>query len=374
MRHLSIGVLAVAAVVAFGGCGSSDSTSTTSSTESAADPASSGLDVQQAKKELDAVVNESATYNLPPLGVAPSKNKNISFMTCPLAICTEVGTGVKEAAAALGWQVRTIPNNFTPAGYKQSWQQIAQNPGDAVITTAPVLPDSAVQTLIDKADVPYVAVTSPSDPAGKKIAVISSLSAIQVDGAVEANWVIQDAGKPVKTLLVYDPSIPSLASVPTGYKDALAKNCPKCSNAELKVSSAKVGPALAQEVVSDLQRNPDVGYVVFGLGDLATGVPAAIEAAGLSDKVKIVVRGATPPNLQDVKSGGIAAAFTDEIFEAGWRAVDKIVRSIAGKPVGETKPPGKIRLITKDNLPADISKPFRIPGYQDGFKKAWGIT
>lgn len=375
MRHLTVGALAVAAAIAVGGCGSSDKTSTATATASggAGGSASSGINVAQAKKELNAVIGEPVAYDLPSVGTVP-KGKTISFMTCPVAICTEVGDGVKEAATALGWNVRTVPNNFTPSGYKQGWQQIAQNPGDAVITTAPVLPDSAVQTLIDKANVPYAAVTSPSDPAGRKVAVVASLADVQRQGDVEANWVIQDAGKPVKTLFVYDPTIASLTSVPGGYKAALAKNCPKCSVDVLKVSTAKIGPALAQEVVSGLQSHPDIGYVVFGLGDLATGVPAAIQAAGLAAKVKVVVRAATPPNLGDVKSGGIAAAFTAEVYEAGWRAVDKLVRSMLNKPLGDTKPSGKVRLITKNNLPADISKPFSVPNYQDGFKKAWGLN
>lgn len=372
MRHLSVSALVLAAVIGVAGCGGSDD-SDAASGGGGVSQESSGINVEQAKKELAAVVNESSEYNLPAVGTTVPKNKTISFMTCPLAICTQVGEGVKEAATVLGWRVRTIPNNLTPAGYKQAWQQIAQNPGDGVMTTAPILPDSAVSGLIDKANAPYVAVTSPSGPEGKKVAVIASREAVKRDGELEANWVIQDAGKPVKSLFVYDPTIAGITSAWDGYQAAMAKNCPKCSFDLLKISSAKVGPALAQEVVSELQRKPDVGYVVFGLGDFATGVPAAIKAAGLSDKAKLVVRGATPPNLTDVKGGGIAAAFTAEIYESGWRAVDKLVRALADKPIDDPMPFGKSRLLTKENLPADISKSFTISGYQDGFEKAWGV-
>ena len=374
MRNLTVGALLVAAALGAAGCGGSDSADDGAPASADGSQKSSGINVEQAKKDLAAVVEEPSDYELPAVGDTIPKGKTISFMSCPLAICTQVGEGVKDAATVLGWRVRTIPNNLTPAGYKQAWEQIAQDPGDAVMTTAPILPDSAISGLIDEADAPYVAVTSPSGPAGRKVAVIASLAAVEREGALEANWVIQDAGKPVKTLFVYDPSISGIASVTDGYKEGLAKNCPKCSVDELKVSSAKVGPALAQEVVSELQRKPDVGYVVFGLGDFATGVPAAIKAAGLSDQVRLVVRGATPPNLTDVKGGGIAAAFTSEIYEAGWRAVDKAVRALADKPIGNPMPFSKNRLLTKENLPADISRSYTIPGYQDGFKKAWGAS
>lgn len=370
MRHLSAGALLVAAAIAVVGCGSSDSSSTTST---AASSASSGANVQQAKQDLDAIVAEPEQITLPKLGAAVPKGKTISYLNCPVAICTEVGQGVEQATRALGWRFRNVPSNATPAGYKQAWQQIAQNPGHGVVDVA-ILPDSAVESSIKQANVPVVAVTSPSAPGPGTLAVIDSREAVQRQGAAEASWVVQDAGKPVKSVFVYDPSLQAISTAWDGYRSQASKVCPKCSVDVLKVSAAKIGPALAQDVVSHLQRDPDVGYVVFGLGDLATGVPAAIRSAGLADKVKIVVRAATPPNLQDVKSGAIAAAFTDEAYEAGWRAVDKVLRAMTKAPLGETTPVGKVRLLTKDTLPADISKPYTIPGYEDSFRQAWGLS
>jgi ABC-type sugar transport system substrate-binding protein len=371
VRHLSGGALLVAAAIAVVGCGSSDSSGTTTSGGGGA--ASSGANVQQAKQDLAATVGESAQITLPKLDAAVPKDKTISYLNCPVAICTEVGQGVEQATKALGWRFRNVASNATPSGYKQAWQQIAQDPGHGVVDVA-ILPDSAVASSIKQANVPVVAVTSPSAPGPGTLAVIDSREAVQRQGAAEASWVVQDAGKPVKSVFVYDPSLQAIATAWDGYRSQAAKVCSECGVDVLKVSAAKIGPALAQDVVSYLQRNPDVGYVVFGLGDLATGVPAAIRSAGLSDKVKVVVRAATPPNLQEVKSGGIAAAFTDEAYEAGWRAVDKVLRAMTGKPLGETTPVGKVRLLTKDNLPSDISKPYVIPGYEDSFKQAWGLS
>ena len=370
MRHLSVGALLVAAAIAVVGCGSSDSSGTTST---GGGSASSGVNVQQAKQNLDAIVGESEQITLPKLGAAVPKGKTISYLNCPVAICTEVGQGVQQATKALGWRFRNVPSNATPAGYKQAWQQIAQNPGHGVVDVA-ILPDSAVASSIKQANVPVVAVTSPSAPGPGTLAVIDSRQAVQRQGEAEASWVVQEAGKPVKSVFVYDPSLQAISTAWDGYRSQMSKVCPECSVDVLKVSAAKIGPALAQDVISHLQRKPDVGYVVFGLGDLATGVPAAIRAAGISAKVKIVVRAATPPNLQDVKSGAIAAAFTDEAYEAGWRAVDKILRAMTNSPLGETTPVGKVRLLTQDNLPADISKPYAVPGYQGGFKQAWGLS
>lgn len=344
-----------------------------STTSSGGGSAGSGINVQQAKTDLDAVVGGSDTITLPPVGKSIPSGKTINFITCPVAICTEVGNGVKEAAATLGWKVSVVANDQTPAGYKEAWKQIAQNPGDGVVNSGPALPYSAVTSEMDQANVPVVSSTSPSPVGGHLISVIASSAGIKLEGGLEANWVIQDAGKPVKSVFVYDPSIPALVDAWPGYQETMKKNCPDCSVGLLKVSAAQIGPALAQQVVGYLQANPDVKYVGFGLGDLATGVPGAIRAAGLQDQVKLTTRAATPANLVDVKSGGITAAFTSEVYESGWRTVDKLARSLSGAPIGEPYPLGVNRLITQKNLPSDITRPYTLPDYQAAFKKAWGV-
>ena len=356
--------------------GTSTSAPTSGPAASSSSPAASsgsGINVAQAKASLDTAIGGSGAVSLPPVGKKIPTKKTINFITCPVAICTEVGDGVKAAAQTLGWTVKTIPNNFTPAGYLDAWNQIAQSPGNGVINSGPALPYSAIQAQLSKANVPVVSSTSPSPVGGHLIAVIASAAGIKKEGSLEADWVIQDAGKPVKSVYVYDPSIPALAEAWPGYQEEMKKNCPACSVALLKVSAAQIGPALSQQVVSYLQSNTDVKYVGFGLGDLATGVPAAIRAAGLQKQVKLLTRAATPANLGDIKSGGMAAALTSEVYESGWRTVDKLARKFAGAPIGDPYPFGLNRLITKNNLPPDITKPYTLPNYQAGFKKAWGI-
>jgi ribose transport system substrate-binding protein len=285
-----------------------------------------------------------------------------------------VGDGVKAAAAVLGWNVKVIPNDYTPAGYTEAWKQIAQDPGDGVINASAALPYSAVKQQVDEANVPIVGSTSPDPVGGKLLAVVSSEKDIHLQGEVEANWVIQDAKEPVKSVYVYDPQISALRSAWPGYQDAMKKNCPACEVESLEVQAAQIGPALAQQVVSYLQANPDVKYVAFGLGDLAIGVPAALKASGLQDQVKLTTRAAGPSNFEDVESGGMSAAFTAELYEAGWRTVDLMARTFTDTPIDDPYPLGVIRMITKDNLPSDITVPYSLPDYEAVFKTAWGVS
>ncbi|MEV5409671.1 substrate-binding domain-containing protein [Thermopolyspora sp. NPDC052614] len=369
VRPTLLGAVLATAALAAAACGSPSG-----AVGDGASASGAGINVAQAKKDLDAIIAEPGEISVPAIGKAIPKGKTISYMTCPVAVCTEVGRGVEEAAKTLGWSVRIVQNNATPIGYKNAWDQVAQNPGDGVINAGPVLPYSAVESQMATAGVPVISSTSPSPVGGYLKAVIASTDDVRRQGEAVGHWVVQDAGAPVTSVFIHDPSIPALASALPGYRDAVKKNCPACDVVDLKVSAAQIGPALAQQVVSYLQSNPDVKYAAFGLGDLATGVPAAIKAAGLSDQVKVTTRAATPANLEDVKNGGMAVAFTGELYESGWRAVDKLARVLSGAPIGDTYPLGLVRAITKDNLPSDLTVPYSIPGYEASFKKAWNVS
>jgi len=368
IRYSAIAAMVAAAALVTTGCASSGAQSGTATKGS-----ESGINVQQATKDLAAVVGGPAKIDIPAVGKPIPTGKTINFITCAVAVCTEVGAGVKAAAQTLGWTVKVIPNDSTPAGYQQAWDQIAQTPGDGVVNSDPVVPYTSITSLLDKANVPVVSSTSPNPVGGHLVAVVAGTAAIKLEGTVDADWVIQDARKPIKSVFVYDPSIASLRSALPGYQEAMKKNCPACSTAVLKVSAGQIGPVLAQQVVSYLQANPDVKYAAFGLGDLAIGVPAAIKAAGLQDQVKITTRGLDVPNYGDVQDGGIAAGFTSEAYEAGWRAVDKLAREFAGVSLGDVYPLGVIREVTKSTLPSDLTVPYSIPGYQAAFEKAWGV-
>lgn len=369
-RYVSRGAALAVATLVVAGC-AGDDTAGTATTDDAS--SGSGIDVEQASADLDAVIGTSDEIVLDEVGAPIPTGLTVDFITCPVAICTEVGNGVRDAAESLGWSVRVIPNDQTPAGYQEAWNQIAQDPSDGVVNSGPALPYEAITAQMEQAGVPVVSSTSPSPVGGRLISVIASSEGVALEGATQANWVIRDAGEPVTSVYVYDPAIPALVEAWPGYQEAMAQNCPACEVEVLEVSAAQIGPALAQQVVSYLQSNPDVQYASFGLGDLAIGVPGAIRAAGLEEQATLTTRAATPANLADVQGGGMTAALTSEIYESGWRTIDKLARQAAGADIGEPYPLGVNRLITAENLPEDITVPYTLPSYQESFTTAWGV-
>ena len=141
----------------------------------------------------------------------------------------------------------------------------------------------------------------------------------------------------------------------------------------LKISSAGIGTTVPAQIVSALEQNPSIKYVVFGLGDYAAGVPAAIAQAGLAQKVKLIVRAVAPVNYADIRSGAISAGITDEVVDSGWRDVDALIRLETKQPLASAQPVGVTHLITKADVPS-ANTYYTAPNYEQVYEKAWGLS
>jgi len=151
--------------------------------------------------------------------------------------------------------------------------------------------------------------------------------------------------------------------------------CPGCTVTPLNVSIGDMtGGTVASQVVSALQSNNKIGYVYLSIGDLATGLPEALQAAGLADRVKIV---GGVPNTEQVQSliDGKAAAYTPLGRPASaWAAVDVMARLSVGMdpdPSGHELLPAVIW--TPNNVPKPAQDYQGAEDYQQQFKELWGV-
>jgi ABC-type sugar transport system substrate-binding protein len=142
-------------------------------------------------------------------------------------------------------------------------------------------------------------------------------------------------------------------------------------------SATTFGTTFPQRVVSFLEENPTVKYVVFGYaGGQAVGVPQALKAAGLAGKVQIVQRQGDPFDLGLIKSGQEAMAEFEEVYEVGWEAINAFARYFVGDSDSQyTDAVGLwYHAITKQNLPNNISVFYSAPGFQSKYLAAWKVS
>ena len=166
-----------------------------------------------------------------------------------------------------------------------------------------------------------------------------------------ASWVVSDSKGEANTLYVDLPTFTILKPVMEGFEKRYEEWCPDCGYDSMTVPLTALGSKAPGLVVSYLRAHPDVNYVAVGYDGVAVGLPAALKAAGLSEKVKIVGEAPTATNISYVEAGTQGATVSQGYYEIWAQYVDAAARQMAGLPLDanvEWKPPWF--LVTKDNV------------------------
>ena len=121
----------------------------------------------------------------------------------------------------------------------------------------------------------------------------------------------------------------------------------------------------AARVVSFLQRNPDVKYLITA----ATFQPAtALNNAGLGSQVKIVgMYPKTESDVATVKNGQVIGYAAGENNAVWWRAADAAARAVEGAKMDQ-EPTQSLRVMDNSNADTSLLDP---EDYQDAYKTAW---
>ena len=97
------------------------------------------------------------------------------------------------------------------------------------------------------------------------------------------------------------PVFPILYEFDKAFKAAIAQWCPDCKVTEHPQQGSDIGTKTPQSVVSAVTRDPSTNWLIFDLGDLETGVDAALAAAGLHG-LHIGGLTADTPNIEGLKN------------------------------------------------------------------------
>ena len=163
---------------------------------------------------------------------------------------------------------------------------------------------------------------------------------IDVQYRATADFVIADSGGDANVLYVDIPDFPILAAAADSTNDQFSSECPDCVVNSLDLSVTDLtGGTVASQVVSTLQRDADVDYVFTSFGDLATGLPEAIEAAGMSDRVRIVTAAPNAEQTQGVIDSTVLAVVPNPKAQgAGRRSTPSPVLNRTSRSIKSSTP------------------------------------
>ncbi|WP_241255665.1 sugar ABC transporter substrate-binding protein [Candidatus Protofrankia californiensis] len=365
-------------VLALAGCSSSDDAGKDAVTPTATGSASAAVAAAQAEvtKLLQAPTSIGVTE---PLKSAPAKGGTLVFLSCENGLCQVLAKGMGTAAKAAGLEYKNQPIKLAdPATLIAGMQQaLEMNPKPVGVAFAGI-PEAvwgSQAPAFQKAGVPLIPIAvgettaSPVVPAGS----LDGPADARAQASAIANFFIADSQGRGKSLIVNVPDVGSLKIVTDQYVSTVKSGCPDCSVGTVDVTLAQVGGGqVVPAVVSALQRNRDVKYVVTVQGEFTQGLQAAVKAAGLPD---VQLLGINPAkfNQQQVQTGE-AKAFTLLPFNImAWKAVDVALRYAQGMSVEPGDGALPLQLLTKETVGSPQDSIDRPEDYEQQFKKLWKV-
>src|SRR3954453_21660405 len=365
-----VGVLALGATLA--ACGSQ---SNEGSSGGAAAGGSSGATVAKAQALAQHVTTRPTTLGLTTaVGKPVPAGKKVVFISCGVQACEIQGDIIKQGAADLGWTATTIGTDGSPEQLQNAFKTALRQGADAVILNA--VNRAAVAKQIQEAKQKGVAFVTccSTEAAGDGILanVAGKDNSARIGESLAAEIVADSQGK-ADTVFVNISAFEILQALGGQFQSTYKQFCPSCTYASLDIPVTSLGKDAPDRIVSYLRSHPQVNYLVLSVSNaLGAGLPAALRAAGLAEKVKIVGQSADTQTFQDLQAKNFQSA-----VPFAYSAVDFLVlRARAGHSAAArgaaAKPP--VWIVTPANMPAAATKGLFpvVENYRDEFKKVWG--
>jgi ribose transport system substrate-binding protein len=382
-------------VIATAACGSSSKSSSSGATTAtttgattaaasagAASPAGSSSDPgTAAKTRIEPYLKPATSIGITtPLTGKPPTGKKVYWLEGNIQSILPITGGFKEAASALGWNLTVLTYDpADPQGPSAAMRQAVDGGADYIAVSGQSI--DILGPALDAAKakkIPVIDMYSTDDVGGATNGIYANVGGTpfsQSSAALLSDFVIADSGGDANVLFVNVPDFKILQIVATAVDGNFKSQCAACTVTPLNVSIGDLtGGTVASQVVSTLQSKSKIDYVYVTIGDLATGLPEALQAAGLTGKVKIV---GGVPNTEQVQSliDGKSAAYTPLGRPASaWAAMDVMARlSLGMDPDAKGHELLPSVIWTPDNVPKPAQDYKGAENYQAQFKKLWGV-
>jgi ribose transport system substrate-binding protein len=313
-----------------------------------------------------------------PLVSAPPSGKTIVFLQCELAQCKGIGDGVTTAATVVHWNIKVIPYESTnPSTLAAALDQALQyHPVAVAFTSPPYALWSQKVAEYKNAGVALIPSFTGEVPLDATIiANPSSTEYANRNGAILGNWFIQVSNAAGHVLSVGVPEFPWLAAVANGFKSAVKDGCHACKVTNMDVAIPDLGSgAITTNVVSALQKDPSINYVVADDSAFLLALPAGLSAAGLSNRVTVAGCCGGQATEAGLATGQFHAVTGVNGNYAGFITVDAALRFAERSPIPSNEGDLPVGLLVKgtDEKPSDsYNEPS---GYVDQFKALWKVS
>ena len=371
---------AVGLALLIGACSSSSSQpGSSASAQAAGSSASDSQGVAQAKQFLANYTHVPTSIGaLPALAAKPQAGKHLALLTNSLPVGVQVGAAAKAAAKSLGWTLTSIDVGSTAATAVSAFQAaLAMHPSAILDNGEPAALFSAQLAKAKAEGIPYFESNAGDKPTPGVTGIIAGDDYSALVAKILAAEFVADSGGHGNAVFVSLPVFAVLAAMQSDFAADVKQWCSSCGVKVLSQQLTDVGTNTPSNLVGFLNANPSVKWVVFGIGDLDTGVAAAFKTAGLND-IKTMTNDPNVSDIDAIEAGTEVAAVTYSTDVEAWRLVDLAARAFTH---ADLAPAFSVlfptMLLTKTNAKeAPIQGGFFVApiNYQAQFEKLWKAT
>lgn len=362
--------LAAMAVVSLGGCGNSSS----SSSAGAGSTGEAGANVAAARAAIAPYTGHPSAFAVnTALGGRLPTGTRFVYLQCSTPACALFARLLAPAVHTIGGTLTVIQAGSTASAEQSAASSVlAQKPAAALLPGIRASQYGASLRRLDSAGIKVTA-AGIMDPQQYGIAFsLAGRPTFALSGKLMADWVIARKGPHANVVFYNIPELDFSSYEQQNFKQELAKNCPSCKFRSVDVPVTTFGTSAPQTIVNDLQANPDTNVAVFGTEAAATGLPAALKAAGRS--VTTIGQNPTPANLEDIKTGGLTAGLALDVPVMEWTQVDGTARLILGKRPLAAEMAGDvpIQFLEQKDITFDPTKGWTgYPDFAARFARLW---
>ena len=339
---------------------SSDSSSTTSAVVKEAQSLAAPFQQQPTKLEVTVPITKPI----------PS-GKRLDFLTCSSPGCAVIANRFIAGADILGWKVKVLTVAPTAPAIVNAYDTAIRDKPDGVAVAA-VSAEVAKPELakLQSMKIPVVTVQDPDVKFGPIIASLYTHDSSYRLGKVTADELTALGCGKGTTLYVNLSGYLVLQFRLTAYENEMKRLSPALKYKVLNM--AATASDFTTPIVSAVRSDSDIDCIYASSDPIATGLPQALRAGGVTKLPKIVTDYAGNTTLQYIHDGLATATDMGDSGSYGFIYIDTFARYFTGMSLApDENALQTIWFVTKSNAPTSV--PYSdIANLQADYTKLWG--
>jgi ribose transport system substrate-binding protein len=345
-----------------------------------------GAAVADSMADAEAIVKKYAspasTWDGPTSGPKAAAGKTIVVLAADLKNggILGVSTGVEEAAAAIGWDVKVLDGAGSVNGRTAAFgQAMALNPAGIIINGFDAVEQGPAMEAAKAAGIPMV--SWHAAPAVGPVAEVGVFANVTTDpqqvSKSAADYAYVDAkGRP--GVVIFTDSTYAIAIAKADWMKAEIEALGGTVLEYVDTPIAETSQRMPQLTTSLLQKYGDAWTHSLAINDLYFDFMgpslAAAGKAGTDAPINVAAGDGSESAYQRIRAGQFQKVTVAEPLNLqGWQLVDELNRAFAGEAWSGYVSP--LHVVTSDNVEVDGGPKNTFDpdnGYRDAYKKIWG--